>query len=78
VPQPTLAVNGHADFRLIPDLMRAGFLLSPVVLNREAFAALAMSRGGMPARSIRIEVDDGGYYFEPEVRIEFLRVAFTP
>jgi hypothetical protein len=78
VPQPTLAVNGHADFRLVPELLRAGFLLSPVVLNREAFAALTMSRGGMPARSLRIEVDDGGDFFEPEIRIEFLRVVFTP
>jgi glycosyltransferase involved in cell wall biosynthesis len=78
VPQPTLTVNGQAGFRLVPDLLRTGFLLSPVVLNREAFAALAMSRGGIRATSLRIDVDDGGSYFEPEIRIEFLRVAFTP
>jgi hypothetical protein len=78
VPQPTLAVNGVAQFRLIPALARAGFLVSPLVATGRAFAALASGRGGESARSIRIEVDDPGRFFAPEMRIEFSRLSYAP
>jgi NHL repeat len=70
--------------RLLPAEARAGFLLSPVVENRQSFFALASTNwqhelADLEVASARITTDRGGVasrYQSPPVRVRFYRLNF--
>ena len=71
--------------RLLPAEARAGFLLSPVVENRQSFFALASTNwqqelAGLEVTSARISADRGrgvaSRYQSPPVRVRFYRLDF--
>jgi len=71
--------------RLVPGEARAGFLLSPVVENRQSFFALASTNwqhelADLEAASARVSVDGGpavaSRYELPPVRVRFYRLDF--
>ena len=71
--------------RLLPVEARAGFLLSPVVKNRQSFFALASTNwqhelAGLEVASARITTYSGravaSRYQSPPVRVRFYRLDF--
>ena len=71
--------------RLLPAVARAGFLLSPVVDNRQSFFALASTNwqqelAGLEVTSARITAEGGrevaSHYQSPPVRVRFYRLDF--
>ena len=78
-------MEGMYSGRLLPAEARAGFLLSPVVENRESFFALASTNwqhelANREVASARITADDGkeiaSHYQSPPVRVRFYRLDF--
>ena len=78
-------MEGMYSGRLLPAEARAGFLLSPVVENRESFFALASKNwqhelAGREVASARITADNGkeiaSHYQSPPVRVRFYRLDF--
>jgi hypothetical protein len=70
--------------RLLPAVARAGFLLSPVVENRQSFFALASTNwqqelAGLEVASVRITADGGkeaASCYQSPVRLRFYRLDF--
>jgi hypothetical protein len=88
-PRVWLTVVTHSEGmysgRLLPAEARAGFLLSPVVENRQSFFALASTNwqhelADREVASARITADDGkeiaSHYQSPPVRVRFYRLDF--
>lgn len=80
-----VARGGMYSGRLLPAEARAGFLLSPVVENRQSFFALASTNwqhelADREVASARITADDGkeiaSHYQSPPVRVRFYRLDF--
>ncbi len=67
--------------RLIPDLIRTGFLLSPAVESTPDFAAL-YSKADAVRRVARIQLTEptfgGSAQFEPEIKLHFSRLIIEP
>jgi hypothetical protein len=83
----TRSGEGIYSGRLLPAAARAGFLLSPVVENRESFFALASTDwqhelADREVASARITANDGkeiaSHYQSPPVRVCFYRLDFQP
>jgi len=77
--------EGMYSGRLLPAEARAGFLLSPIVENRQSFFALASTDwqhelADLEVASARITVEGGGEvasrYESPPVRVRFFRLDF--
>ncbi|HEX7706161.1 MAG TPA: hypothetical protein VF701_06845 [Thermoanaerobaculia bacterium] len=69
--------NGsEKQFRLVRGMAQAGFLLSPLVEDADAFAALVNEEEGAGAqvRWLQVDSDAGAHFtaYEPAYRIEFL------
>jgi hypothetical protein len=70
--------------RLLPAVARAGFLLSPIVENRQSFFALASTNwqqelAGLEVASVRITADGGkeaASCYQSPVRLRFYRLDF--
>ncbi|SRR6266542_1668418 len=78
-------MEGMYSGRLLPAEARAGFLLSPIVENRQSFFALASTDwqhelADREVASARITADDGkeiaSHYQSPPVRMRFYRLDF--
>jgi hypothetical protein len=76
--------GGTYGGRLLPAAARAGFLLSPVVENRQSFFALASTNWqheleDLEVASVRITTDDGkevASQYKSPVRVRFYRLDF--
>ncbi len=77
--------GGLYSSRLLPAEARAGFLLSPVVANRQSFFALASTNwqrelANLEVASARITAEGGrevaSHYQSPPVRVRFYRLDF--
>jgi hypothetical protein len=77
--------GGLYSSRLLPAVARAGFLLSPVVADRESFFALASTNwqhelANLEAASARITAEGGrevaSHYQSPPVQVRFYRLDF--
>jgi hypothetical protein len=77
-PLPVITVNGQMRFRMLPSLARAGFLLSPLVLDTVSFQNLAANpKEGIAVKSIRFDVRKSDY-FRREIQIRLFRMKITP
>lgn len=75
-PLPFIIVNGQREFRLIPSLAEAGFLLSPLVSDAVSFMNLATDpNGGVPVKSVRITDKVGGFY-QRNIEIFLFRLEY--
>jgi len=78
-PELSLVVRDADDierrFRLIVPAARAGFLLSPMLLDTADLSTLLTQSAGREVRSIRLELPRGGVkYFRERARFEFARL----
>jgi hypothetical protein len=76
-----LASGEVKPYRLIPDIIRAGFLLSPVIDSTEDFAALYSKpdSGTRPKRIQLLEQSFGGApQFNPQITLHFSRLVIDP
>jgi hypothetical protein len=76
-----LAAGEERWYRLVPGAARAGFLLSPLVSDNQAFVALhdgswprGLAANRVRALTLHTEFGDG-WYWEPTVHVEFREMA---
>lgn len=76
--------HGQQDFRLVPDMARGGFLLSPVIGDTRAFAALASADGqrdlvGREVMSMTLSADTRSrstICYQSPMAVRFYRLDF--
>ena len=80
----SLRDNGQQDFRMVPAMARGGFLLSPVIGDNQAFAALASADGqrdlaGQEVMSMTVLADTRSYSticYQSPMAVRFYRLDF--